>query len=126
MKAAFTEWNGRIAPLFDVAQTVRVVEAGMSDKSEEKVLGLPLGSPEAKVTFLVEHAVDVLVCGAISREVRERAEAEGIEVCSFTAGRIRPVVNAWMHGNLDQAHFSMPGCRKKRWQLRQYSGRKNK
>jgi hypothetical protein len=40
MKAAFTVWNNRIAPVFDVARQIRVVEAecGRVIREEEVVL----------------------------------------------------------------------------------------
>lgn len=126
MKAAFTEWHGRVAPLFDVAQTVLMIETGASDDKRERLVGLPLDSLAAKIAFLAEQGVDVLVCGAISRQVREMAEANSIQVHSFVAGEIRDVVDAWMNDRLDQVGYSMPGCRRCRRQLRQRSGRNNK
>jgi predicted Fe-Mo cluster-binding NifX family protein len=126
MKVAFTEWHGRIAPLFDVAQTVLMVETVMSDTARKRIVRLPLETPETKVTFLVEQEVDVLVCGAISRQVREMAEADGIKVYPFIAGEIRDVVDAWMSNRLDQMHYSMPGCRRCRQKLRQRNRSNNK
>lgn len=122
MKAAFTEWHGRIAPVFDVAGTVLMVETGRSGNTRERVVGLPLGSSSAKVAFLTEHEVDILVCGAISRQVQGMAEAGGIQVQPFVAGEIRDIVAAWMCGNLDQVSYSMPGCRRCRHHLRERSG----
>jgi predicted Fe-Mo cluster-binding NifX family protein len=112
--------------VFDVAQTVLMVETKRSGNAKEQVVGLPLGSPSAKVAFLTEQEVAVLVCGAISRQVRALAEADGIQVYPFVAGEIRDVVDAWMHDRLDQVSYSMPGCRRCRHQIRQRSGRNNK
>lgn len=114
MKVAFTEWRGRVAPVFDVAQTVLMVETETSDNTRERLMDLPPGSPSTKVLFLTEQNVDVLVCGAISRPVREMAKANHILVHSFVAGDIQDVVDAWMHDRLDQARYSMPGCRRQR------------
>jgi len=121
MKAAFTEWHGRIAPVFDVAQTVLMVETEMDGNTKERFVGMPGGFPPAKVKFLADQKVDALVCGAISRQAREMAEAAGIQVHSFVAGRIRDIVDAWTHGRLDQVQYSMPGCHR-----RQRSRRSNK
>jgi predicted Fe-Mo cluster-binding NifX family protein len=123
MKVVFTEWHGRIAPLFDVAQTALMVQTEAGGLSEEKTVGLPLASPLSKVAFLAEQSVDLLVCGAISRPVREAAEAGGIQVHPFVAGDIREVVDAWKNGRLDETGYSMPGCRRCRHQRRQRSGR---
>jgi predicted Fe-Mo cluster-binding NifX family protein len=126
MKAAFTTWNGRIAPLFDVAERVLVVETGMSENPNEWTIELSPETPEAKVTFLMKHNAEVLVCGAISRQVREMAEEQGLKVYPFVAGEIREIVAAWKNNTLDQYHYSMPGCRRGRRQLRQRSGRNNR
>lgn len=126
MKAAFTEWNGRVAPVFDVSRTVLMVETKMSDNTGERLVDLPSESPSAKIAFLAEQDVDILVCGAISRQVQGLAEAAGIQVHPFVAGEIRDIVNAWIRGDLEQVSYSMPGCRRCRRQLRQRSKQHNK
>ena len=113
MKVAFTEWNGRIAPVFDVAQTVLMVEMEMDGNTSERLVGMPSGLPSAKVAFLIGQKVNTLVCGAISRQVRELAEAKDIQVHPFVAGEIRDIVDAWRHGSLDQVQYSMPGCHRR-------------
>lgn len=126
MKVAFTEWNGRIAPVFDVSNTALLIDTGVTDDSRERDVRLPLDSPSAKVAFLADQGVDLLVCGAITRQVQRMAEAEGIQVYPFVSSNIKDAVDAWMHGRLDQASYSMPGCRRCRHRLRERSGRNNK
>lgn len=126
MKAAFTEWHGRVAPVFDVAQTVLMVETERSGSTTERVVGLPAGFPSVKVAYLADQGVEVLVCGAISRAVRMMAAADNILVHPFVSGDIRDVVDAWMHDRLDEVRYSMPGCRRCRRQLRERSGQKVK
>lgn len=108
MKAALTEWKGRISPVFDVSGTVRIMD---SDGCQQTV-SIASDLPHGKLLFLKERQIDVLICGAISRRVREEAEALGIRVYSFVSGEIDDVWKAWKNGHLNNACYSMPGCRR--------------
>ena len=110
MKAAITEWQGRVAPVFDVAGTVLMIET--EAEALQKNLQLPPGNPRNKIAFLKEQGVDVLICGAITRRMREYAEEIGIRVNPFVSGEVRDVWEAWKSGKLDDACYSMPGCRR--------------
>jgi predicted Fe-Mo cluster-binding NifX family protein len=110
MKAAFASWNNRIAPVFDVARQVSVVEsrAGrpVGEVQEVQLDDLPVN----KVLRLAELGVGTLVCGAISRPLHELVAGHGIRVIPFVAGELREVVQAWFSGDLAGGAFAMPGC----------------
>ena len=111
MKAAVTEWQGRIAPLFDVAGTVRVVEKSPAGNSGvEQRVSLPTDCPHSKIAALESLGVSALVCGAISRQVRECIEARGIQVLPFVSGALDDVIDAWREDRLELTNYSMPGC----------------
>ena len=42
----------------------------------------------------------------------EHAEALGIRVSPFVSGEVQEVWEAWKNGHLDEACYSMPGCRR--------------
>jgi len=111
MKAAFAAWDNRIAPVFDVAQQVHLVEAeaGQAVRETQELLADDL--PVQKALCLAELGVDTLVCGAISRSLYEMVAANGIRVIPFVAGDLREVIQAWLTGALDRSAFAMPGCR---------------
>lgn len=111
MKAAFSIWNGRIAPVFDVAHRVRIVEVESGRIVREDGADLPDGPPGQIADWLGERGVDVLVCGAISRPVESVVSAQGVRVIAFVAGDLREVVEAWTSGTLKRGVFAMPGCR---------------
>lgn len=110
MKAAFTIWNDRIAPVFDVARHVRLVEveADRVVRSDERAL--PEGPPAGRVVRLAELGTAVLVCGAISRPLELMIAAQGIQVIPFVVGDLPEVIDAWIGGRLDEERFAMPGC----------------
>lgn len=114
MKAAFTIWKNRIAPVFDVAGQAVLVQMDQVQTLVSTFVSLPEGSVAAKVQVLSGLGVQVLVCGAMSRAAFELAVAEKIEVVSFVAGDTDHVIQAWLQGSLSQADFAMPGCRHRR------------
>jgi predicted Fe-Mo cluster-binding NifX family protein len=114
MKAAFVYCGDRIAPVFDVAQQVYLVETTDGNISSQTRQPLTDGSVAQKALRLSELNVDVLVCGAISRQLCELVRAYGIQVISFVAGKLDEIVNAWITGKLDADVYAMPGCCRRR------------
>jgi hypothetical protein len=111
MKAAFAYWNGRISPVFDISRQIHVVEVASGRVVGESQEILPGDLPMQKVLRLSALGVDTLVCGAISKPLRELAGAYGIRVISFVAGDLGEIIQAWLGGGLDDDAFAMPGCR---------------
>lgn len=105
MKVAITEWQGRVAPMFDVAGTVVLTDAeGLIRAS------LPNDGPQSRIAFLKKHQIDVLICGAISRPLIQQIETGGIQVQAFVSGEIHDVLDAFKTNQLDQPGYAMPGC----------------
>ncbi|MEW5722680.1 MAG: NifB/NifX family molybdenum-iron cluster-binding protein [Thermodesulfobacteriota bacterium] len=111
MKAAFSIWKDRIAPVFDVTPRVCLVEAEAGRIVRETEADLPDGSPAAGAAWLAGRGVDSLVCGAISRPVQAVVSAHGVRVIGFIAGELRVIIQGWLEGRLEQGGFAMPGCR---------------
>jgi predicted Fe-Mo cluster-binding NifX family protein len=112
MKTAFAYWNDRIAPVFDTAQQIHVVEYLGAVIIAENKETIPSELPVQKVLRLVELEVGVLVCGAVSRQVYDVLTAYGIHVIPFVAGGLSEIIKAYLDGNLEKGMFAMPGCRR--------------
>jgi len=110
MKIALTIWNGRIAPVFDVAKVAWVIESQDQQKIRETRMTLPESSPAAKIIQLKAQNVEVLICGAISRETMLTAQSQGLKIYAFLAGEAREILTAWQENRLTNGHFAMPGC----------------
>jgi len=110
MKTAFAHWDHRIAPVFDTARRIHVVEADSGEIVAETGEVLADALQVQKVLRLVELGVGTLVCGAISRSFQERIASYGIRVIPFVAGDLGEVIQAWLGGNLESDTFVMPGC----------------
>jgi len=110
MKIAFAHWNNRIAPVFDTAQQICVVDAESGKIVSEAQEALLEDLPVRKTLQLVELGINALVCGAISRPMYGLIVAYGIQVVPFVAGELDDVIQAWLSGELESDTFAMPGC----------------
>ena len=109
MKLGITVWNDRVAPVFDVAGTVYILDS-TADTSAGKNFALPPTTAYAKIETLIQEQVDILVCGAISRPVLRSAQAGGLRVVPFVSASVAEVLQAWSCGKLDETAETMPGC----------------
>jgi predicted Fe-Mo cluster-binding NifX family protein len=109
-KAAFPCWEGRIAPLFDTARELHVVEAEAGKVLSTVEALLPSGPLGQKAASLAGLGVETLVCGAISRQMKGVVASFGINVVSFVSGERDDVVQSWLRGGLDRGAHAMPGC----------------
>jgi len=110
MKTAFAHWENRIAPVFDTARRICVVESESGRVVRQTQETLPVELPVRKALRLMDLGVGVLVCGAISRPIHGLVAAYGIRVIPFVAGDLQEVIRAWLDGTLECGAFAMPGC----------------
>lgn len=113
MNIAMSIWNHRIAPVFDVARDIRLVEVLGGRMIGQKQHALSGELPVQRALQLVELGVETLICGAISRPVRAMIAGYGIQVIPFVAGNPEAVIQAWIKGGLAEEVFMMPGCRRR-------------
>ncbi|WP_147819458.1 NifB/NifX family molybdenum-iron cluster-binding protein [Salidesulfovibrio onnuriiensis] len=109
MNAAFSTWQGRIAPVFDVAPDVALA-GPTAAPGELPRASLDCRTPETILASLRERGISVLVCGAISRPLQLFLASQGIAIHAFVTGEVAEVVRAWHEGRLDEERFRMPGC----------------
>jgi len=110
MKAAFAYWEKRVAPVFDTARQIHLVEVEFGRVVNEIDETLHEDFPVQKTLRLLELGVQVLVCGAISRDYHVIIASYGIQIFPFVAGDLDEVIRAWLEGNLGNYAFTMPGC----------------
>lgn len=111
MKAAFASWNQRIAPVFDVARRIHLVQADNGRIVKESEASLQSDQPALVARQLAEWGIETLVCGAISHSLHCFIVAHGIEVIPFRSGDLHAVIAAWLSGELAKRdQYLMPGC----------------
>jgi predicted Fe-Mo cluster-binding NifX family protein len=103
MKTAFAVWNNRMAPVFDVARRVIVIDPAAAGRGVQTQVLLTGDPPLQKALQLSELGVDCLVCGAISRPLKAVLMARGIQVVACVAGDVQAVIDAWRDRELRHA-----------------------
>ncbi len=110
MKVAIPVWEGGLSPVFDVAGRLLIVEV----RDGREVLRYEAPFPEEgllrRASHLVELRVDVLVCGAISRDLEALLRVQRIQVIPWVTGDPERVLAAFCAGELPSPRFAMPGA----------------
>lgn len=110
MRLAIPARNDRVSPVFDSAGQVLLVDLEGGEERSRYAAPLPAGSLPGRVTRLRELGVTVLICGGISRPLRQLVDAGGIRVHPWTAGPVDDVLLAYRQGRIDDARWLVPGC----------------
>lgn len=108
----------RVSPVFDVAQTVVLVELDAAREVRRQTVPLHSQDIARRAAELSQYGVNVLICGAVSRPLEELLCAAGIHVIPQTCGPVEEVLQAFATDRLDERAFLMPGCcggRRRRW-----------
>jgi predicted Fe-Mo cluster-binding NifX family protein len=100
MKVAMAHWQGRVSPVFDVAD--RLVLIDVEDRREVARERLRLISRDGfqRAKELSAIGVEVLLCGAISLTLEKTLIGAGIRVIGFLGGEIENVIGAFLAGKL--------------------------
>lgn len=111
MIIAISTYQNRIAPVFDVASRVLVIERIEKGAHPKNQKMYHTQTPEACCELLKHQQVTILLCGAISKEVQEIIERAGILVIPFLSGSVQEIIDAWRY-NQEQipSQYYMPGC----------------
>ena len=125
MKVAIPTWNERVSPVFESAATFVVLELESRRQKTRAEAHLTETLPLAKVRWLVDHNIDVLICGAIARSVSDLVIASGISLVPWVCGEIDAVIEAFQANALPHPDFTMPGCCGRRLGARHRRGRGN-
>jgi predicted Fe-Mo cluster-binding NifX family protein len=114
MRIAIPQWQERVSPVFDVAQSLLLIdmEDGIERRREER--RLPEADAFSRLAEFFACRASVLICGAISAPVEARLTASGVQVIGFRCGFVEEVLAAYGKGELSSQAYAMPGCRSER------------
>lgn len=106
MKVAMAYWQGRVSPVFDVADRFFLIDIEDGWEVKRKNLSLASRDPFNRVKELSELEVEVLLCGAISLTLEKALIRVGIQVIGFLGGELENVIHAFLEGNLEDGRAS--------------------
>ena len=121
IKTCFSVWQGRIAPVFDVSSNILIQESEEGKVKSEYSLQLPAETVFDRVSFLSENSVDVIVCGAVSRETAMLLNLFKIKCFPFISGSVEEVAAAYYEERLSESRFLMPACGRRRMCRRRFN-----
>ena len=112
MKIAIPIWEDKVSPVFDTALRLLVVE--VEDKKEASRFIYYIGEQDLarKCQHIRTLGLDLLICGAVSHPFLHMLLASGLEVIQQISGRAEEVLEAYLKGNIYNAKFLMPGCKR--------------
>ncbi len=113
MKVAIPHWQGRISPLFDAADTLLLIEIEDGREVKRNNFNLSRRDPLRRAQEVARLGADMLLCGAVSRELETALLGAGVQVVGFICGEVDGVIAAFLGGKLSHSRFHMPGWEKK-------------
>jgi predicted Fe-Mo cluster-binding NifX family protein len=109
MKIAITTYNETISNVFDFAHTLLLITVDDGVEISRCEVSLVSQRGCRRLCQLEELEVDVLICGAISRNLGNMIMESGIKVLPYVTGSVENVLSAYLADELVNPEFSMPG-----------------
>jgi predicted Fe-Mo cluster-binding NifX family protein len=118
MKFAVPKWEGRISPVFDVADNILLVDASDGCEHRRQEVRLTTDDPFERARLLRTLGTDVLICGMLSLPQQRALVSVGIRIIPYIRGDVGEVIEAFLKGQLDKQQLVMPGCPRRRFRKR--------
>ena len=110
MKTAISIFDARVAPVFDTAREICLIERSASGDPTKTFCRFEDDDLQGKVAWLVASGVKTLICGAVSQPIHHALVDAGIDVVPFVCGELDDVIAAQAANTLSKPAFAMPGC----------------
>ncbi|MDD5698164.1 MAG: NifB/NifX family molybdenum-iron cluster-binding protein [Victivallaceae bacterium] len=125
MKIVIPYSQGRVSPVFDVAEHFYLVEIKDGRELARREFRFAGGGIFPKTRMLSEFNPDAVICGAISGIQENALRNAGIRLVPFVCGEVDEVLKAFIQGRLTNGAFHMPGCCGRRRRYGYRGGRRN-
>ncbi len=100
-KVAIPRYGESVAPCFGHSATVSVFTFSGSKVKDQADFVLASPQPLDRVRLLRDQEVDTLICGGLQDRVEDIIRANGIRVISFVSGDVERLLDAFVHGDLE-------------------------
>jgi len=109
MRIAISIWEDKVSPVLDTASKLLVVESNAQREVSRFKAYLYEENISRRCYFILGFEIDVLICGAVSRQLSGMLDASGINVISGISGPAEEIIEAYLQGTLGDSKFFMPG-----------------
>jgi predicted Fe-Mo cluster-binding NifX family protein len=113
-KVAIPKWGERISPVLDTATKLIVLEFNDGQEIKREIINIPEEHFIERARYLAGLRIDTILCGALSRPLRQLLVQRGITVLPWITGTIKDVVKAYLQNNLANECFFLPGRNRRR------------
>jgi len=111
MRIAIPIWEDKISPVLDTASKLLIIDDKTQKKSSRFNANLLEQDMSQRCSFIRKLDLDVLICGAVSRQLSGMLKASGINIISGISGPVEDVLEAYLEGALLHSGFFMPGSK---------------
>jgi predicted Fe-Mo cluster-binding NifX family protein len=111
MRIAVSIWEDKISPVLDTASKLLIVENETQTESSRFETNLFEQDVPQRCSFIRGLDLDVLICGAVSRQLAGMLKASGIKIISGISGPAEDVLEAYLKEGLLHSGFFMPGSK---------------
>jgi predicted Fe-Mo cluster-binding NifX family protein len=124
MKIAVPLFGSRIAPRYDCARSLLLVEMEDGRVTGRRTVPMPDSNPFQRARALIDLGVKVLICGGIDGFSQNEFSARGVSVIGWVTGEAGDALEAFLRGDLEPGFMMGPGGRcRGRWRFRRPPGR---
>ena len=109
MRIAISIWEDKISPVLDTASKLLIIDKDNQKESFRFEANLFEQDMPQRCSFIKKLDLDVLICGAVSRQFSEMLKASGVKIISGISGPAEDVLDAYSQGVLLHSGFFMPG-----------------
>ena len=110
MRIAIPIRDSCVSPAFDFAHRLMLVEFEDGGEAKRSEAALEPESSGQRADRLHDLQVDILICGAISRDLARWVTEAGIDILAYVTGSVDNVLEAYITGQLARPNFTLPGC----------------
>ena len=114
MRIAIPEWNNDVSTVFDTAGSIVIIDSEGPDIIRRSIAHVAASDILRKIIDLVDIRTDLVICGALSREMLELLQMHGITVVSGVHGIIEDIIAAYFDGTLNDGSHYMTGVAERR------------
>ncbi len=122
-RVAIPLWLGRISPVFDTAARIYIVEFDQARHVVRKSIEMLPGGFNNRIKLFSNRHIDTILCGAISRNMKNRLNWVGICVRSNLSGEAIELIKSYAQGPDNLGGFLQPGRRRTRSRKHSRKGR---